>query len=137
VSYSPAKGRRRRIYTMLGNTLANLDNEPRFFRHCMSHCEPGDLLIFDMRCRQAPLDASIEEIRKADYALSRPFSKTHAEWLGTPIRMHCPDLLSCEFAMDLDTHCPIPWQLCARRCRDRQDQGSAGTSLLYGPHQVL
>jgi transcriptional regulator with XRE-family HTH domain len=30
VSYAPAKGRRRRIYTMMGNTLANLDNEPRF-----------------------------------------------------------------------------------------------------------
>ena len=37
----PAKGRRRRIYTILGNTLANLDNEPRFFRHCMSHCGPA------------------------------------------------------------------------------------------------
>jgi transcriptional regulator with XRE-family HTH domain len=108
VSYSPAKGRRRRIYTMLGNTLANLDNEPRFFRHCMSHCEPGDLLILDIRCRQAPIDASSDEIRQADYGLCRPFSKLHADWLGTPIRMHCPDLVSCEFAMDLDTHCPIP-----------------------------
>ena len=108
VSYAPVKGRRRRIYTMLGNTLANLDNEPRFFRHCMSHCEAGDLLILDVRRRQAPLHASIDEIRGADYALSSPFSKTHAEWLGTPIRIHCPDLSSCSFSMELDTHCPIP-----------------------------
>jgi uncharacterized SAM-dependent methyltransferase len=49
VSYAPAKGRRRRIYTMLGNTLANLDNEPRFFKHCMSHCQPGDFLVLDIR----------------------------------------------------------------------------------------
>ena len=108
VSYSPAKGRRRRIYTMMGNTLANLDNEPRFFRHCMSHCEPGDLLILDIRSRQAPLGASSDEIRQSDYGLCRPFSKAHSDWLGTPIRMHCPDLVSCEFSMDLDMHCPIP-----------------------------
>ena len=108
VSYSPAKGRRRRIYTILGNTLANLDNEPRFFRHCMSHCEPGDLLILDIRSRQAPLGASSDEIRQSDYGLCRPFSKAHSDWLGTPIRMHCPDLVSCEFSMDLDMHCPIP-----------------------------
>jgi DNA-binding XRE family transcriptional regulator len=108
VSYAPAKGRRRRIYTMLGNTLANLDNEPRFFKHCMSHCQPGDFLVLDIRQRQAAPDASEAEIRRADFVLRGPFSKTHADWLSTPIRTHCPDLVSCEFAMELETQCPIP-----------------------------
>jgi hypothetical protein len=58
-----------------GNTLANLDNELRFFQHCMSHCEPGDLLIVDVRRRQAPLDASIESIRRSDPILRSPFPK--------------------------------------------------------------
>ena len=108
VSYAPAKGRRRRIYTMLGNTLANLDNEPRFFKHCMSHCQPGDFLLLDIRRRQAPIDASDAEIRRADLACHSPFSKVYAEFLGTPIRMHCQDLISCEFAFGLETQCPIP-----------------------------
>lgn len=108
VSYSPAKGRRRRIYTMIGNTLANLDNEPRFFKHCMSHCVPGDFLLLDLRRRQAPIGSTEEEIRRADFAFHRPFSPLHAEFLGTPIRMHCRELLSCEFTMELDTHCSIP-----------------------------
>jgi transcriptional regulator with XRE-family HTH domain len=41
VSYTPAKGRRCRIYTMLGYTLANLDSEPRFFEHSLAHCQSG------------------------------------------------------------------------------------------------
>ena len=108
VSYAPSKGRRRRIYTMLGNTLANLDNEPRFFKHCMSHSQPGDLLLLDIRQRQAPTTATEAEIRRTDFVLRGPFSKTHADWLGTPIRSHCRDLVSCEFSMELDTQCPIP-----------------------------
>ncbi len=66
VSYAPARGRRRRIYAMLGNTLANLDNELRFLQHCMSHCRPGDLLFVDIRRRQALTGASVEAIRQAD-----------------------------------------------------------------------
>ena len=108
ISYAPSTGRRRRIYTMMGNTLANLDNEPRFFQHCMSHCQPGDFLVLDIRRRQAPLDASEDTIRRLDPVLHGPFSKAHAEWLGTPIRMHCPDLTACDFAYVLQTQCPIP-----------------------------
>ncbi len=108
ISYAPAIGRRRRIYTMMGNTLANLDNEPRFLHHCMSHCQPGDFLILDIRRRQAPLDASPEMIRKSDPVLLGPFPKANAEFLTTPIRMHCPNITRCEFSYVLDTQCPIP-----------------------------
>jgi len=108
VTYAPAKSRRRRIYTMMGNTLANLDNEPRFFQHCMSHCLPGDFLVLDIRRRQAPLDSGEEAIKKADPAFHNPFPKPLAEWLSTPIRMHCPNLMVCELSYVLQTECPIP-----------------------------
>ena len=108
VSYAPTKGRRRRIYTMMGNTLANLDNEPRFFQHCMSHCQSGDFLILDIRRRQASLDASEDTIRKADPVLRGAFPKANAEFLSTPLRMHCPDLVSYDFSYALETQCPIP-----------------------------
>lgn len=108
VSYAPAKGRRRRIYTMLGNTLANLDNELRFFQHCMSHCRPGDLLFVDIRRRQALTGASVEAIRRADPILQGPFPKAYADFLSTPIRMHCPDLVSCDFEFVIEPQCLIP-----------------------------
>ena len=107
VSYAPAKGRRRRIYTMLGYTLANLDNEPRFFQHSLSHCRVGDFLILDLQQRNTPIDATPEEIRRLDPAFAGEFSKPHAEWIGASIRMHCQELLSYEFNLGLDTECPI------------------------------
>ncbi len=108
VSYAPAKSRRRRIYTMLGNTLANLDNELRFFQHCMSHCQPGDLLFVDVRRRQSPLDSDREAIRRSDPILRGPFPKGYADFLSTPLRMHCPDLISCDFEFVIETQCLIP-----------------------------
>lgn len=108
VVYAPPKGRRRRVYTMFGNTLANLDNELRFFQHCMSHCQPGDLLLLDVRSRQAPLGCTEEDILRLDPAFQGAFHKAHAEWLSTPIRMHCQDLTSCDFKMELETQCSIP-----------------------------
>lgn len=108
VSYAPVKSRRRRIYTMLGNTLANLDNELRFFQHCMSHCQPGDLLFVDVRRRHAPPDAGQEAIRQADPILRGPFPKGYADFLSTPLRMHCPDLVSCDFEFVIETQCLIP-----------------------------
>lgn len=108
VSYAPAKGRRRRIYTMLGYTLANLDNEPRFFQHSLSHCRVGDFLILDLQQRRIPLNANEQEIRRLDPAFSAPFPKPHADWLGAPLRTHCPELVYCEFSLGLETQCPIP-----------------------------
>lgn len=40
-----------RVYLMLGHTLANLDNEPRFFQHNLSHCRPGDFWVLDFQQR--------------------------------------------------------------------------------------
>ena len=107
VSYAPTKGRRRRIYTMLGYTLANLDNEPRFFQHSLSHCRVGDFLVLDFQQRRTPIDATSEQIRRHDPGFSAPFPKAHAEWIGAPIRMHCQDLISYEFNMRLDTEYPV------------------------------
>ena len=39
----------RRVFCMLGGTLADLDNEPRFFQHALPHCSRGDLLLLDMQ----------------------------------------------------------------------------------------
>ena len=108
VSYTPAKGRRQRIYTMLGYTLANLDSEPRFFQHSLAHCQPGDMLLLDFQQRPSPVGASEDEIRRQDPAFHHPFNKVYADWLGAPLRAHCQDHLSHEFSLQLVNHCLIP-----------------------------
>ena len=108
VSYSPAKGRRRRIYTMFGNTLGNLDNEPRFFLHSLSHSQPGDFLLLDVARRQVPVGASEADLLRLDPAFHSPFQTPHEVWLGGPLRTHCHDYLSHEFQLRLDAQCPIP-----------------------------
>ena len=108
VSYTPAKGRRRRLYTMLGYTLANLDSEPRFFEHSLAHCQAGDMLLLDFQQRPSPIGGSEDEIRRQDPAFHHPFKKVHADWLGTPFSAHCRDYVSHDFSLQLVTQCLIP-----------------------------
>ena len=108
VSYTPTKGRRRRLYTMLGYTLANLDSEPRFFEHSLAHSQPGDMLLLDFQQRHSPVGTSESEIRRQDPAFQHPFKKGTAEWLGTPLVAHCREYVSHDFSIHLVSQCLIP-----------------------------
>ena len=57
---------------MLGYTLANLDNEPRFFQHNFSHCRAGDFLILDIQQRPSPASASEAETFRMVTSPHRP-----------------------------------------------------------------
>jgi uncharacterized SAM-dependent methyltransferase len=39
--YTPERSHRRRLVTMLGGTLGNLDNEPKFFKYNLIGCHPA------------------------------------------------------------------------------------------------
>mgnify|MGYP002345874833 CR=1 FL=1 len=108
VSYTPTKGRRKRIYTMLGYTLSNLDSEPRFFQHSLAHCQAGDMLLLDFQQRPSAVGASDEEVRRLDPVFRNPFPQAHAEWLGAPWRAHCLDYSGHDFAFELMNHTLIP-----------------------------
>ncbi len=105
--YAPTSARRRRVYCILGFTLANLDNEPRFFQHSFVDCVPGDLLVLDVQQAHGSAD-SPEEIRRRDPGLRIPFSKVHVEWFAGPIYRHCKDVVGVDLAMELDSQCPMP-----------------------------
>jgi len=103
-----SSSKQKRIYLMMGNTLANLDNEPRFFEHSLNHCAVGDFLILDFQKRTTPVSATEAEIRRNDSALSNPFPAKQKAWLSIPIQAHCPDLISCQFSFELSREqCPI------------------------------
>jgi transcriptional regulator with XRE-family HTH domain len=106
--YSPKNAKRRRIFCMFGNTLANLDNEPRFFQYSLVDCLPGDLLILDVQQAQGSVD-NPQEILSRDPAFQNPISKAHTEWLAGPLHRHCKDVVEVEFGRyQLDTQCALP-----------------------------
>jgi transcriptional regulator with XRE-family HTH domain len=101
------RDRCRRLYTLLGLTLVNLREEVRFFRDTLSCAAPGDLFLFDVLFAYASPDRP-DEIRRKDPALTNPVRETHKAWLGGPLRRYCRGLADIDFAIELDTNCPVP-----------------------------
>ena len=78
----PGAPRRRRVFLLLGNTLANLDNEMRFFAQLHSCTAPGDLVLVDCQLCYAPADRP-DEIHRMDPPIrdGSP-SREHVNWLS-------------------------------------------------------
>lgn len=122
--YTPARLQRRRVFCMLGGTLANLDNEPRFFQHSLLGCSRGDLLLLDMQVARGSVDDPAE-IKRRDKTWSSGVSPAHAAWLSGPIWRHCKDVLSVEFHWNLDTQCPVPGSYALDAVATVQSRGRA------------
>ena len=99
--------KRSRVICMLGGTMADIDNEPRFFQHSLQSSARGDLLLLDMPVARGSTQAP-EEIKKRDRDWSRGLSVAHTNWLSGPIWRHCRDITNVAFHWALDTHCAIP-----------------------------
>lgn len=105
--YTPARSHRRRIYTLLGGTVGNLENEPEFFRHSLVAAAPGDVLLLDFTLA-VPDASSAEEIWKRDPALRRPITPLHERWLKGPLLRYCTGITDAKLSYDLDLSRPIP-----------------------------
>ena len=101
------RGRRLRLYTLLGLTLVNLRDEVRFFSNTLSCCAPGDLFLCDILIAPASPDRP-DEIRRTDPSLLSKVRPAHAAWLGGPLRRYCRGMADVEFHLELDTRCPVP-----------------------------
>ena len=104
--YTPARSHRRRIYTMLGATIGNIDQEPQFFRHALGGAVSGDLLLFDVEYSQID-SVDPKEIRRKDQAFAAMVADDNQRWLGGPIRRYCRDVRDISFTLGLDTDRPL------------------------------
>lgn len=104
--YTPARSHRRRVYMLLGNTIANIDHEPHFFQNSFTGAAPGDILLFDA---DYAFTSSNEpaEIERQDPALKKPVPDSHQRWLGGPIHRYCHEAQSVTFSFRLDTNRPL------------------------------
>lgn len=105
--FSHADRRNRcRVFTMLGCTLVNLDNEYKFFRDTMNAACPGDYFIADYTKSYASSDEP-EQIRALDPPLTTGVLETHKVWLGGPIRRYTKGANAIDFTIELNTDCIV------------------------------
>jgi hypothetical protein len=118
--------RSRRLITMLGGTLANLDHEPRFLRQSLLACEADDLLLLDVPLVRASCEEPLQ-IKARDRLFAGGVPAPYATWLGGPIWRHCKDVEQVDFHWRLETRCPVPGSYAlhavatvqSSRCADR------------------
>jgi transcriptional regulator with XRE-family HTH domain len=97
---------RTRVFTMLGCTLANLDNEVRFFRDTMSSAAKGDFFIADFTNVYASADDP-EQIRAVDPHYLSGIRSGYKTWLGGPLHRYQKGLADLAFSMDINTDCSV------------------------------
>ncbi len=104
IFYSPAK--RHRIFTLLGATMNNLDDETRFFRDSLRCANRNDLLVVDFTVAFAPADQPTR-IKEKDPVLGRPMREDLLAWLSGPFyRNGKPQQVLGSYELALD--CPVP-----------------------------
>jgi len=103
----PERSHRRRVVTMLGSTLGNLDNEVSFFEQTLIGLATDDLLLLDVLVAKGDPQRR-EEVERNDLALQRGPSPLHAKWLTGPLRRYCEDLKSVELKHTLNVLTVVP-----------------------------
>lgn len=99
---------RRRVYTIFGNTIANLDNEASFFQKSFSGAMKGDLLLMDADQAFTAEAHDPTKISEADPALKAPVPDAHCAWLTGPIRRYCRNVEKINLSYRVDSSRPIP-----------------------------
>ena len=82
--------RPRRVYTLLGATLANLRNEVDLFTEVSRWTKRGDLLVIDFQLARAPA-SDPAQVRASEPPLLYGPSPTHHQWLTGPGRVYFGD----------------------------------------------
>lgn len=98
---------RRRLYTLLGYTLSNLDNELGFLDSLAACSAPGDLVLVDLPTAVASPDQP-DEIKARDPLFNTAPPYAYADWLTGPIRRYGCDVLEVTLEQELCTECLVP-----------------------------
>jgi transcriptional regulator with XRE-family HTH domain len=107
LNYTPTRSHRRRVATVFGGTLANLEHEVQFFRHSLSGMAPGDLAVLHMQIGVA-LPSEPDVIRRLEPALQKPISGPTKNWITDPIYRHSREVSDVSLHLELSTSCPVP-----------------------------
>lgn len=98
---------RRRVYTLLGYTLPNLDNELKFFESLAACAAPGDVCIVDIQTTYAESDDPAE-IRAKDPAFNVPPPANYLKFTTGPLWRYGRGIRDIRCHFELGTECLIP-----------------------------
>lgn len=98
---------RRRLVSLIGFTIGNLDNEARFFQHTLVGLAPDDLLLLDVLIAAAD-PQNPDEVQRKDPAFSSGPTPEHRTWLTGPLMRYCQDLQSVDIKYALGGPCTVP-----------------------------
>lgn len=87
---------RRRVFVLLGETLADLEHEPRFFAHQIQGAQPGDLLVVDFLHAVTPAER--------DPLLLLGLSSLQQEWLLGIGRRYWPSQARADLSLALEPY---------------------------------
>lgn len=107
MAYRAPGSERRRVYTLLGVTIANLNDELRWFRELTACAQSGDMLVLDVQVARAPAGDEAA-IREAEPALRDGPPATHFEWLSGPILRYTRGAEAVRFRIDLHPFGAVP-----------------------------
>ena len=99
---APHQMHRRRVYTIFGNTIANLDNEASFLRSSFTGAVKGDVLLFDADHAFTKDVHDADKIRAADPVFRAPISPGFRNWLGGPLFRHCKTATKIDLFLRVD-----------------------------------
>lgn len=99
---------RRRVFSMFGGTIGNLDNEVSFIRRLSANAEKGDLLLLEAAHAFTTAVDDPEKLKQADPALKAPVAEAHRAWLTGPIKRYCRNVEEVELSYRTDSQRPIP-----------------------------
>jgi hypothetical protein len=98
---------RRRIYSLVGHTMSNLDNEVAWVRDHLSLAAPGDFMIVDYSEAYAPPEEA-QKVRELDPPLTHGVPGAHMDWVTGPIRRYGRDVADIKVNIELNPYCPMP-----------------------------
>ncbi len=105
--HTAERGHRRRLISMLGFTIGNLDNEAHFFQHTLVGLAPDDLLLIDVQHAVAD-PQNPEEVKSKDPVLVNGLLPAHRTWLTGPLDRYCEDIHSIDLDFTLGAPCTVP-----------------------------
>lgn len=120
----PTSIRRMRAFLLMGSTLGNIENEPRFFRDLAECAQTGDLVVLDCQTVRAPADQP-EQIRQMDPPVkAKRAPDAHTNFLSGPLHRHCRGVRSIRLRTELSTHCPVSGSYAVQHWADveREDE---------------
>ncbi len=102
-----ARGPRRKVFTLIGYTIANLDNEVSFLRESLLVATRGDFLLLDFctsdsRVKGAKKRVSEDPVSKLLASGATPQNNRHLAFLAGPITRHFGDAVTMELTAVTD-----------------------------------